>query len=263
MRLLLAEDDKHIGAAAKAGLAQEGHAVDWAQNGTEAVHALKTHQYDCLLLDLGLPDIPGESLLKAMRARNDSTPVIVITARGQVQDRIDLLDVGADDYIVKPFDIDELAARLRAIVRRTTAPQDMGADLEYGPLRLSPASRAATWHGEIVPLTNKEFWVLETFLRKKGRVLTRRQLEEALYGWGDEIESNAVEVYIHHLRRKFSSSLIHTIRGVGYQLGLDTNERVVAKPATISEGENSSNEPASSTPVNPQNPSSPIGVVAA
>lgn len=240
MRLLLAEDDKHLGAAAKAGLAQEGHAVDWAQTGTEAVLALKTHQYDCFLLDLGLPDIPGESLLKAMRARNDSTPVIVITAKGQVQDRIEMLDVGADDYLVKPFDIDELAARMRAIVRRTTAPQDMGAELEYGPLKLSPSSRTATWHGEIVPLTNKEFWVLETFLRKKGRVLTRRQLEEALYGWGDEVESNAVEVYIHHLRRKFTPSLIHTIRGVGYQLGLDSAERVKGndKDATADDASN-------------------------
>jgi DNA-binding response OmpR family regulator len=233
MRILLAEDDKHMGAAAKAGLAQEGHAVDWALTGTEAVIALKTHQYDCLLLDLGLPDISGESLLKAMRARNDATPVIVITARGQVQDRIDVLDVGADDYLVKPFDIDELAARMRAIMRRVTAPQDASADLEYGPLRLSPSSRTAKWHGDIVPLTNKEFWVLETFLRKKGRVLTRRQLEEALYGWGDEVESNAVEVYIHHLRRKFSPTLIHTIRGVGYQLGLEPSERAVGKTSEM------------------------------
>ena len=220
MRILEIEDDDMLGLAVQTGLKQLGFAVDWVSNGADAAVAVSTHQYDAVMLDLGLPDMSGESLLKLIRARNPGIVVMVMTARYGIRDRINLLDIGADDYMVKPVDLDELSARLRAVMRRVTStPPPEGEEL--GALKLFPARRAASWHGTPVELTSKEYWLLETLVRRRHQVLTRAQLEEALYGWGEEVGSNAVEVHIHFLRRKFSARFIQTVRGVGYQLSSD------------------------------------------
>ncbi len=219
MRLLVVEDDDLLGAAVQKGLTRRGYAVDWITKGNDLALTLRTHKYEGVLLDLGLPDASGENLLEYIRHHAHGVWVVVMTARGAVHDRITLLDIGADDYMVKPIDLDELAARLRAVARRVNTTHNPEAEIEHGALKLLPSRRAATWHGQPVQLTNKEYWLLETFLRKKNQVLSRAQLEETLYGWGEEIGSNAVEVYIHFLRRKFASDLIQTVRGVGYQLG--------------------------------------------
>ncbi len=219
MRLLVVEDDDLLGAAVQKGLMRHGYAVDWITKGNDLAVSLRTHKYDGVLLDLGLPDSTGEVLLEYMKNNAQGIWVVVMTARGAIHDRVRLLDIGADDYMVKPIDLDELSARLRAVSRRVNTAQVPEVEIEHGALKLLPSRRSATWHGEPVQLTNKEYWLLETLLRKKNQVLTRAQLEDALYGWGEEIGSNAVEVYIHFLRRKFSSDLIQTVRGVGYQIG--------------------------------------------
>jgi DNA-binding response OmpR family regulator len=219
VRILLAEDDSMLGESVKAGLEQDGFAVDWVTDGTTADSAIDSHRYDAVVLDLGLPGIEGEALLKGWRAREDCTPIVVLTAKNFVQDRVRLLSLGADDYMVKPFDLLELCARIRAVVRRTAGQS--GAALEFGPLKLFVESRLLIWHSRRVEVSNKEFWLLEALVRNRGRVLTRRQLEDALYGWGNEVESNAIEVHVHHLRRKLSGSLIRTVRGVGYALTQD------------------------------------------
>lgn len=218
MRLLVIEDDDLLGAALQTALTRSGYAVDWIRAGADMAPAMRTHAYAAVLLDLGLPDLSGEALLKDIRRYHPSVSVLVMTARGAVHDRVSLLDIGADDYMVKPIDLDELTARLRAVARRAGATVGVANVLEHGALRLDPASFSATWFGDSVPLTSKEYWVLETFVRRKNQVLTRAQIEEALYGWGEEICSNTVEVYIHFLRRKFGSGLIHTVRGLGYRL---------------------------------------------
>ncbi len=219
MRVLVVEDDDLIGSAIQRGLVRTGYAVDWTRCGDEMMAALRMHDYDCVLLDLGLPGTPGETLLKGVRARVPGMPVIVVTARGGVQDRINLLDIGADDYLTKPIDLDELGARVRAVLRRASSVPETPEDTEHGPLKLYPARRCATWNGQVVVLTNKEYWLLETLVRKKRQIVTRTQLEEALYGWGEEVGSNTVEVYIHFLRRKFGNAVIQTVRGAGYRLG--------------------------------------------
>jgi DNA-binding response OmpR family regulator len=219
MRLLLVEDNELLGSAVHKGLARFGYAVDWIRSGKDVLAALVSCNFDCVLLDLGLPDVTGETLLQNIRRRGLAVPVIVTTARGGVSDRINLLDIGADDYMVKPVDLDELSSRIRAVLRRGQGKAQAGGEPEHGPLKLYPARRMATWKGDVVPLTNKEFWLLETLVRRKNQVLSRAQLEEALYTFDVEVESNAVEVHVHYLRRKFSPALIQTVRGVGYQLG--------------------------------------------
>ena len=219
MRLLLVEDDELLGAAVQKGLTRTGYAVDWVRIGADALLAASTQKYDAALLDLGLPDTSGESLLKSLRHHQPDLSIVVMTARGAIHDRVSLLDIGADDYMVKPVDLDEVGARLRALSRRIGSSREPDAEIEYGPLKLVPSRHLALWHGAPVRLTKKEYWLLETFLRNKNKVLSRAQLEESLYGWGEEIGSNTVEVYIHFLRRKFSPALIQTERGVGYQLG--------------------------------------------
>ena len=219
MRVLVIEDDDLVGSAIQRELERTGYVADWANCGEAMTAAMLLHDYDCVLLDLGLPDTSGETLLKSIRSRVPGMPVIVITARGGVQDRINLLDIGADDYLTKPIDLDELGARVRAVLRRASSISELSEDAEHGPLKLHPARRCATWNGQLVLLTNKEYWLLETLVRKKNQVVTRAQLEEALYGWGEDVGSNAVEVYVHFLRRKFGNKLVHTVRGVGYQLG--------------------------------------------
>jgi DNA-binding response OmpR family regulator len=219
MRLFVIEDDDLFGAAVQKALTRAGYAVDWARSGAEAAAALATHHYDAVLLDLGLPDSKGETLIESIRLRDARTSIIVVTARGSSHDRISLLDMGADDYMVKPIDLDELGARLRSVARRKLLTPAHEEQLEHGALKLIPSRHEAIWNGDLIRLTNKEFWMLETFVRRKNQILTRAQLEDSLYGWGEEVGSNTVEVYVHFLRRKFGSSLIQTVRGVGYQLG--------------------------------------------
>ena len=220
MRLLMVEDDFLFGTALHKSLLRAGYAVDWIQTAAAVSAALRSADYDCVLLDLNLPDGSGEDSLKRVRDRTPGLPVIAITARGGVLDRIRLLGLGADDYLVKPVDLAEVNARVRAVTRRTQQAQGGLGVLTHGALQLQPARRSATWMGKVVPLTNREFWLLETLVRKKNQILSRERLEETLYGWGEEIDSNAVEVYIHHLRHKFSPTLIKTERGLGYQLGV-------------------------------------------
>lgn len=225
MRLLMVEDDTLFGSAMQKSLLRAGYAVDWIQSGRELVSAMRAAEYDCVMLDLNLPDIGGEDCLKTIRERSPGLSAIVITARGGLMDRVRLLELGADDYLVKPVDLDEVNARVRAITRRVQQAQGGGSGvLSHGALKLQPSRRTATWKGKVVPLTNREFWLLETLVRKKGQILSRERLEETLYGWGDEIDSNAVEVYVHHLRRKFDPALIKTVRGLGYRLGAEAED---------------------------------------
>lgn len=219
MRLLLVEDNELLGSAVHRGLMRAGYAVDWVHAGKEVLASLAACRYDCVLLDLGLPDVAGDALLQNIRMQGMPVSVIVITARCGIHDRVRLLDMGADDYMVKPLDLEELASRVRAVLRRVGGKAPSAVEPEHGPLKLYPSRRMATWHGQVVALTNKEFWLLEILVRRKSQVLSRGQLEEALYTFDIEVESNAVEVHIHYLRRKFSPDLILTVRGVGYQLG--------------------------------------------
>ena len=219
MRVLLAEDDPLLGGSVQRGLTQEGFVVDWVTDGGAADVAVLTHEYDAIALDLNLPQQSGETLLHRWRTRENPTPVVVLTARGFVNDRIKLLNMGADDYLVKPFDLLELCARLRAVGRR--AQRECSETLECGKVRLVRDTHTVTLAGEPVELSRREFRVLEALLRNKNRVLTRDQLEQTLYGWGEEVESNAVDVHIHHLRRKLGRSFIETIRGVGYRVSSD------------------------------------------
>lgn len=214
MRLLLVEDDTLLGRGVVAGLAQSGLAVDWVQTGGDADAALATTTYDAVILDLGLPDQDGLALLRQRRAAGDKTPVLVLTARDTIAERVSGLDAGGDDYMVKPFDLDELKARLRALMRRATG--EAAPVLRNGRVVLDPAARSVTLDGEPVALSNREFAALQGLMTHVGRVLTRSQLEEKLYGWGEEIDSNAVEVHIHNLRRKLFPDVVRTMRGVGY-----------------------------------------------
>lgn len=216
MRVLLVEDDRLLGDGVKAGLTGAGFAVDWVRDGEAALAALGSESFAAVLLDLGLPRKDGVAVLAALRAAGNPVPVLVLTARDQVADKVRALDQGADDYVVKPFDLDELAARLRALVRRSQGRAE--ACLRHGELILDPAARTVSLKGEPVLLTSREFELLRMLLDGAGRVLTRRVLDEQLYAWGESVESNALEVHIHHLRRKLGSELIRTVRGVGYMV---------------------------------------------
>ena len=214
MRLLLVEDDNLLGDGVRAGLSQEGYTVYWFVDGASADAALRTEQYDLLVLDLGLPKLSGLQLLKQLRARGQDLPVLILTARDTVHDRVQGLDAGADDYLVKPFDLDELAARLRALLRRHGGRAS--ATISHGDLELDPASHTVSLAGRAVDLSRREFAVLHALLEQRGKVMSRARLEESLYSWESEVESNAIEVYVHHLRKKLGQKLIRTIRGVGY-----------------------------------------------
>ena len=216
MRILLAEDDPQLGDGLTVGLRQAGFTVDWVRDGPAADVALQAEAFDLLVLDLGLPRLGGLDVLARVRARGQAVPVLILTARDAVGDKVAGLDGGADDYLVKPVDLDELAARIRALIRRSagrSAPL-----LVWGELVLDPAARRLTRAGEPVELSGREFALLQMLLEGAGRVLTRSQLEQSLYGWGDEPDSNALEVHIHHLRKKLGSELIRTLRGVGYTI---------------------------------------------
>lgn len=214
MRLLLVEDDPMIGASVQNGLRQEGYTVDWVRDGSAAELALANGVYTLVLLDLGLPRKTGLELLAGMRRKGLDVPVLVITARDSVADRVKGLDAGADDYLVKPFDLDELSARVRALLRRKGGRASPV--IEHGALSLNPATHEVTLAGVPVALSGREFALLHALLEKPGVPLSRTQIEERLYGWDEEIESNAVEVYIHSLRRKLGTEWIRNVRGVGY-----------------------------------------------
>jgi DNA-binding response OmpR family regulator len=214
MRVLLVEDDPLLGEGIVAGLRQACYSVDWVTNGQAGLDALRAEKFSAAVLDLGLPRLPGLDLLRKLRQDKLGIPVLILTARDTPSDIIAGLDTGADDYMVKPFDLDELSARLRALIRRSAgvaAPV-----LEHAGLRLDQLSRSVDYLGKSVDLSPREFALLEDLLLNVGRALTRARLLETLYPWGSEIESNALEVHIHHLRRKLSPELIRTVRGVGY-----------------------------------------------
>jgi DNA-binding response OmpR family regulator len=214
MKLLLVEDDALLGDGVRAGLKQAGFAVDWVQDGLAAKVALDSEEYDLLVLDLGLPKLSGMDLLKLVRAKRASLPVLILTARDTVADRVAGLNAGADDYLVKPFDLDELIARLNALLRRSAGQVEL--TLQHGAIELTPASHQVRLAGKDVSMSAREFSLLHTLLLHTGRVHSREQLEQTLYGWGEEVESNAIEVHVHHLRKKLGSDLIRTLRGVGY-----------------------------------------------
>jgi len=219
MRLLLAEDDAMIGAAVRDRLHGQGFAVDWVRDGRAADAALAGDVYDLLLLDLGLPGREGLAVLKALRGRGSTLPVVILTARDSVDDRVAGLDAGADDYVVKPFDLKELEARLRAVLRRRAG--SASSVIEHGRLSLDLASHELRRDGVLVPVSPREFALLHALLERPGRILSRAQLEERLYGWGEEVGSNVVEVHIHSLRRKLGADLIRNVRGVGYRIPED------------------------------------------
>ena len=214
MRILLVEDDELLGDGLAAGLRHCGYNVDWLRDGESARAALATDDYAALVLDLGLPRLDGMAVLRLLRAEGNAIPVLILTARDTTWDKVGGLDSGADDYLVKPVDLDELAARLRALTRRgsgTRAPL-----LKFRDVELDPAARRVRLLGQPVEISATEFVILEMLMRNVGQVISRAQLESALYGWGEGVESNVVEVHIHHLRRKIGTNLIRTVRGVGY-----------------------------------------------
>jgi DNA-binding response OmpR family regulator len=223
MRVLLVEDDALLGDAIQAGLKQSGYAVDWMKDGVSAEQALATEPYAAVVLDLGLPRLSGLEVLRRLRShnvqKNIHTAVLILTAMDTVDDRIKGLDAGADDYLVKPFDMGELAARLRALIRRASAqPEPL---LQIAGVQLDPAAHRVLYQDKPVELSAREFSLLHALMINAGKVLSRAQLEEQLYAWGDEIESNAVEVHIHHLRRKLFPALVQTVRGIGYLMPRD------------------------------------------
>ncbi|MBI5926487.1 MAG: response regulator transcription factor [Aquabacterium sp.] len=219
MRILLAEDDLLLGDGLQAGLRQQGFQVDWVCDGEAADRELRTQAYAAAVLDLGLPRRDGLDVLATVRRVGMTLPILILTARDAVPDRIKGLDLGADDYVIKPVDLDELSARLRALIRRAHGqPLDK---LSAQDIELDPAGRTVQQGGQTVTLSGREFDLLHALLLNAGRVLSREQLEQHLYSWGQEIDSNAIEVHVHHLRRKLGNPLIQTVRGVGYILPKD------------------------------------------
>jgi two-component system, OmpR family, response regulator len=218
MRILLAEDDASQAESIKTWLEMDGYNIDWVERGDHAILAIEQHQYDCVLLDRGLPKATGDEILKTLRAQQQ-TPVIFITARDSIHDRVEGLDLGANDYLVKPFSLEELSARVRSQLRQHQSSADQY--LRYANLVLDPQAKTLIQDSQTVNLTAKEFQILHKLMQKPEHVMTREQLEESLYAWGDEIESNAIEVFIYQLRKKIGSQYIKTIRGLGYRMSQD------------------------------------------
>lgn len=216
MRILLAEDDHSQAESIKTWLEMDGYNVDWVERGDHALLAIEQHSYDCILLDRGLPKTTGDEILTALRTKEFATPVIFLTARDSINDRVEGLDLGANDYLVKPFSLEELSARVRTQLRRQQS--NTGQQLSFANLRLDPHAKTLMKDKEVINLTSKEFQILYKLMQKPDHVITRDQLEESLYAWGDEIESNAIEVFIYQLRKKIGSQYIKTIRGLGYRM---------------------------------------------
>lgn len=216
MRILLVEDDDLLGDGVEAGLKQAGYTVDWVRDGKAGELAMTSESYDAAILDINLPRQSGLDILNKRRGAGDDTPVLLLTARDTINDRVSGLDCGADDYLVKPFALAELCARLRALTRRHAGRSTPA--IAHGSLQLDPAAREVRVDGNIIALSPREFTLLELLLTHRGQVLSKAQLESALYGWGEEVESNSVEVHIHHLRKKLGTELIRTMRGVGYMI---------------------------------------------
>lgn len=216
MRILLVEDDELLGEGTRKGLAQDGYTVDWVKDGALADQALKTEKFDLVVLDLGLPKVSGMVVLQNLRERGDTTPVLILTARESIEDRVKGLDTGADDYLTKPFNLDELLARLRSLQRRfasRAAPL-----LVHNDITLDPASHTVVYKDEPINLSRREFALLHVLLENAGRVLSREHLTQSLYGWGEEVDSNALEVHVHNLRKRFGQNFIRTVRGIGYTI---------------------------------------------
>lgn len=218
MRILLVEDDELLGDGIRSGLAQYQYIVDWVKNGLAAWSALQTEHFDLVILDLGLPKLSGEEVLKNMRAKNISVPVIILTAQDAIHNRVKGFDDGADDYVTKPFNLEELCARIRAIRRRTTSYQQPNTTLTVGDITLDPATRLVFKNGKMVELSRREFVLLQILIENAGKVVSREQATQSLYGWGYDIDSNALEVHIHNLRKKLKCNNLSTVRGVGYIL---------------------------------------------
>ncbi|MBC9228661.1 response regulator transcription factor [bacterium SPL81] len=216
MRILLAEDDASQAESIKDWLEMDGYSVDWVERGDYAIAAIEQHQYDCILLDRGLPLASGDDILKTIRRQNMKTPVIFITAKDHVHDRVEGLDLGANDYLVKPFNLEELSARVRSQLRHHHS--EVGQYLNFLDLQLDPQAKTLVKAGKPINLTAKEFQILYKLMQKPNHILTREQLEESLYAWGDEIESNAIEVFIYQIRKKIGGHYIKTIRGLGYRM---------------------------------------------
>ncbi len=216
MKLLLAEDDPMIGTSMEQGLRQAGFAVDWTRDGRSAEEALQNSKYAMLLLDIGLPRQDGLSLLTRIRRKGNDLPVLIVTARDAIADRIAGLNLGADDYLVKPFDLDELIARVHALTRRQSGRAN--SEMQLGALRLDPLKREVHLAEKLITLSAREFNLLQTLLQRPGVVMSKDQLEASLYGWQEEITSNAVEVHLHNLRRKLGVEWIRNVRGVGYKI---------------------------------------------
>jgi two-component system response regulator QseB len=223
LRILLVEDDELLGDGLRSGLVQYGYAVDWLKDGASADQALKTETFDLVVLDLGLPKTSGINVLQNLRSRGLTLPVLILTARESIEDRIKGLDSGADDYLTKPFDLDELCARLRALQRRFSARAEP--ILVHDNITLDPASHAVTLNEEVLNVSRREFALLHKLLENTGRVLSREHLTQTLYGWGEDVDSNALEVHVHNLRKKFGQTFIHTIRGVGYMIHKSKDEQ--------------------------------------
>ena len=219
MRILLAEDDASQAESIKDWLELDGYSVDWVERGDHAILAVEQHQYDCILLDRGLPKASGDDILKSIRHQNSNTPVIFITAKDAIYDRVEGLDLGANDYLVKPFNLEELSARVRSQLRQHHT--QAGQYLTFANLQLDPQAKTLRQAGQVINLTAKEFQILHKLMQKPEHILTREQLEESLYAWGEEIESNAIEVYIYQIRKKIGGQYIKTIRGLGYRMHQD------------------------------------------
>lgn len=216
MRILLVEDDELLGDATRTGLSQYGYTVDWLKDGESAKLALKNESFDLVVLDLGLPKLSGLGLLRYARSAGNATPVIILTARETIEDRVKGLDAGADDYLTKPFEMDELTARVRALIRRSSGRAD--STIQYRNVELDPAAHSVTVDGNEVNVPRREFALLQKLLENSGQVLSREQLMQSVYGWEEDVDSNALEVHIHNLRKKLNATFIRTIRGVGYMV---------------------------------------------
>jgi len=223
MRILLVEDDELLGDGLRTGLIQYGYTVDWLKDGLSADQALKTESFDIVVIDLGLPKVPGITVLQNLRGRGQTMPVLILTARESIDDRVKGLDSGADDYLTKPFDLDELCARLRALQRRFSSRAEPL--LVHENISLDPAAHTVSLNNEPISVSRREFALLQKLLENAGRVLSREHLTQSLYGWGEDVDSNALEVHIHNLRKKFGQTFIHTIRGIGYMIDKNKDEK--------------------------------------